>query len=57
MQTTNEEKKRHGEPHIIASYGKEMSATAEQAPTPVDVVSKPAEKKNTSALVECNVSK
>ena len=34
-----------------------MSATVEQAPTPVDVVSKPAEKKNTSALVECDVSK
>ncbi|KAK8801086.1 hypothetical protein WA538_003884 [Blastocystis sp. DL] len=29
-----------------------MSATAEQAPTPVDVVSKPAEKKNTSALIK-----
>ena len=57
MQTTKEEKKRQGEPHIIASYEKEMSATAEQAPTPVDVVSKPAEKKNTSALVEYNVGK
>ena len=57
MQTTKEEKKKQGEPHIIASYEKEMSATAEQAPTPVDVVSKPAEKKNTSALVECNVGK